>query len=291
MNIQIEDLTKMYGTKAALNGVTVTFEENKFYGLLGKNGAGKTTLMHTIAGHILPSSGHLTIDGKHPFNNRDILKEICLINESSNFKKRLKVKDVLKIASLFYPNWSEETAESLLQKFHLERNLSTKGLSKGMESALGIIIGLASRTKITIFDEPYIGLDASARYLFYDVLLEEFQQHPRTIILSTHLIDEVSRLFEEVIALKDGEVMMQETAEQVIENSLQVSGKEEAVNRFVKGKRVIDEKTIMGMKTAELYGEGLSLEEAKSSGLEAERMTLQNVIVKLTEEEEEKVYA
>ncbi|TGB00762.1 ABC transporter ATP-binding protein [Halobacillus salinus] len=288
MKVELRGVRKVFGDTKALDGVDVHFEENKFYGLLGKNGAGKTTLMQLLAGHTLPTAGEVLLDGEAPFNNRDALKRVCLINESSNFKRRLKVKDVLKIASLFYPNWSRETAEYLMEKFNLKPGMSTRGLSKGMESALGIIIGLSARADVTIFDEPYIGLDASARYMFYDLLLEEFEEHPRTFILSTHLIDEVSRLFEEVVVLKEGEVLFQETAELMIEKSLKVSGTKEKVDAFTKGKTVIEESEMMGMKSALVYGEVLQLEDAKAFGLEAERSSMQTLMVHLTDQKEEK---
>lgn len=287
MNIEIKDVTKTYGSKTALKQLSVSLEEDKIYGLLGRNGAGKTTLMKLLAGHELPAAGSVLINGEKPFNNRNVLKEICLINESDNFNKRLRIKEILKITSLFYPNWSQETADYLLKQFHLDPKLKTKGLSKGMESALGIVIGLASRAKITIFDEPYIGLDASLRYRFYDLLLEEYEAVPRTIILSTHLIDEVSKLFEEVIILQKGELLLQKDANELIECSLQVSGKKENVDQYTKGKNVIHEAEMVGMKTVQLFGENYSIIEAKSLGLEVERCNIQQLMVHLTEEMKE----
>lgn len=284
MKVEVKDVTKSYRSKIALANLTVSFEENKIYGLLGRNGAGKTTLMQLLAGYTLPSSGEVLINKESPFNNRNVLKDICLINESENFKKRLRIKDVLKVASLFYPKWSQETAEYLLKQFNLDPNLKTKGLSKGMESSVGIVIGLASRAKITIFDEPYIGLDASARYKFYDILLEEYETFPRTIILSTHLIDEVSNLFEEVIILQNGKLLLQKDKDELVELSLQVSGKSEVVDQFTKGKNIIHEAEIVGMKTVQLFGEKYSSEEAKSLGLQVERCNVQQLMVYLTEE-------
>jgi len=283
MKIEAINITKKYGQKEALKDLSMVIEENKIYGLLGKNGAGKTTFMQLLAGHILPTSGKVLVDGQDPFNNRNVLREMCLISESSNFKKRLKIKDVLKISSLFYPNWSQESADRLLKEFNLEKSMNTKGLSKGMESALGITIGLASRAKITIFDEPYIGLDASARYKFYDLLLEEYEENPRTFILSTHLIDEVSRLFEEVILLRDGELLLQLQAEDMREKSILVSGKSEVVEEYSKGKNVIRETSMMGRKTVMLFGEVYNLTEARELGLEAERGNIQELMVHLSE--------
>lgn len=291
MNIQSKALSKKFGSFYALHDVNLSLEEDKIYGLLGKNGAGKTTLMHLMAGHLLPTSGDILLNGSSPFNNRAITKDVCLINESSNFKRRLKVKDILYIASQFYPNWSADTAERLLKQFNLKPKLNTKGLSKGMESALGIIIGLSSRAKVTILDEPYIGLDASARYTFYDILLEEYEAYPRTIILSTHLIDEVSNLFEEVMILKEGSLLLHEPADELIEKSLHISGKKEAVDAFCEGKHILGVKEMMGRKTANLFDENLSIEEAVSMGLEAERMTIQDITVHLSGSEEELSHA
>ncbi|RXI96190.1 ABC transporter ATP-binding protein [Anaerobacillus alkaliphilus] len=284
MKIEIKNLSKKYTEKIALNDLTLELEENKIYGLLGRNGAGKTTLMQLLAGYMLPTSGSIKVNGQSPFDNRDVLKDICLINESNNFMNRLKVKDILKIASLFYPNWSNEKAERLLETFNLKGKMSVKGLSKGMESALGIIIGLASRTKIAIFDEPYIGLDASARYKFYDALLEEYEEYPRTIILSTHLIDEVSNLFEEVILIKNGELLFHRTTEELLELTLKVSGSKHAVNSFIEGKEVIHEAELAGQKAATLFGERYDKREAISLGLTIESVTIQHLMVYLTEE-------
>lgn len=239
--------------------------------------------MQLLAGHTLPTSGEVLVDGQSPFDNRTVLQDICLINETSNFKRRLKIKDVLKIVSMFYPNWSQETADRLMEKFHLHPRTNASGLSKGMESALGIIIGLSSRAKITIFDEPYIGLDAAARYMFYDLLLEEFQEFPRTFLLSTHLIDEVSRLFEEVIMLHNGEIMFHDQAEAMVQKSLKVAGMKEKVDAFTTDKHVLKEQEMMGMKTVWLYGEGYSLEGARNAGLEAEHISMQGIMVHLTE--------
>lgn len=285
MRIEIKNVSKNYSSNKAVDQLNVTLAENKIYGLLGRNGAGKTTLMQLLAGHTLPSSGEILVDGKAPFDNREVLKNICLVNESNNFIRRLKIKDILKIASLFYPNWSQETAEELIQVFNLKPSLNTKGLSKGMESALGIIIGLSSRAKITIFDEPYIGLDASARYKFYDILLEEYEKYPRTIILSTHLIDEVSNLFEEVILLNKGQLLFYHTADELTQMSIVVSGTTELVETYTKGKNVVHETSLVGTKTAVLFGESYSLDEAKAIGLKVEPCNIQQLMVYLTEEE------
>lgn len=282
MRINIENITKTYGKKTSLKNISFRLEENKIFGLLGRNGAGKTTLMHLIAGHISPSSGQVTLDGECPFNNRKVLKNICLINESGNFNPSLKIKNILIIASLFYPNWHQETAENLLVEFNLEPNARIKSLSKGMESALGILIGLSCRAEVTIFDEPYIGLDAALRSRFYQLLLEEYENSPRTIILSTHLIDEVSNLFEEVLIMQDGQLVLQEQAEALIERSISITGKKDLVEAFTKGKNVIHVKDFVGQQTAVIYGEFIHQSEILEQGFTTQPVHIQDLMIYLT---------
>lgn len=291
MNVEIRNLTKTYGKTEALKDVSLAFETNKIYGLLGRNGAGKTTLLQILAGQQIQTSGEILVDGKAPFENHQVLKNMILVNESNNFKSNLRVRDVLKMGELFYPNWSMETAKRLLDVFSLKPAMKTKSLSKGMESSLGIILGLASKTKLTILDEPYIGLDASARYRFYDILLEEYQNHPRTIILSTHLIDEVSNLFEEVIIMNQGEILLQEEKDALLDQTLQISGPKETIDQYIKDKHVIYQSEMMGMKSVMLFGDTYPREELKAQGLTIEQPNIQKLMVYLTEQKGGTIHA
>lgn len=283
MKIEINNLTKKYKGNFALNNVSFTLDEPKIYGLLGRNGAGKTTFMEILSGQILASSGQITIDGEDPFDNQRLTESICLIKEGNNFKRDLKVKNVLKIYSLFYPTWDQTLADELVKTYNLKRNAKVKTLSKGMESALGIIVGLASKAPITIFDEPYIGLDAAARKMFYEILLEEYEAEKRTIIFSTHLIDEVSLLFEEVLILQEGSLVLQEEAELLRNNTCAVSGTINEVEAFVADKEVIEKKQLAGMMTAYLYGD---IADAKAEGLNVEGVPIQELMIYLTKEKE-----
>ncbi|MCM3400453.1 ABC transporter ATP-binding protein [Oceanobacillus profundus] len=280
MKIEVKNLSKKYKEKAALNNVSFTLDEPKIYGLLGRNGAGKTTFMDILSGQILPSGGEILIDGENPFDNQRLTESICLIKEGNNFKKDLKIKNVLKIYSYFYPNWDQELAEDLIQEYNLSLNAKVKTLSKGMESALGITVGLASKAPITIFDEPYIGLDAPSRKRFYEIMLEEYQTEKRTIIFSTHLIDEVSLLFEEVLILREGSLVLQEEAETLRDNAISVSGSIEKVEGFLAGKEVIERKQLAGVMTAYVYG---TASDAKVHGLEVEGIPIQELMIYLTE--------
>src|SRR5699024_6015598 len=113
MKIEVKEVTKTYKKNYALDHVSFTFDEPKIYGLLGRNGAGKTTFMEILSGHILATSGQILIDGEKPFDNRHLTESICLIKEGNNFKKELKVKNVLAIYSFFYPTWDQHLADKL----------------------------------------------------------------------------------------------------------------------------------------------------------------------------------
>lgn len=280
MKIEVKDLTKSYGDKKALENVSFMLNGSKIYGLLGRNGAGKTTFMDILSGQILASSGEIYIDGEKPFDNQKLTESICLIKEGNNFKRELKIKEILKIYSYFNPNWDQPFAEQLIEEYGLNLNAKIKSLSKGMESALGITVGLASKAPITIFDEPYIGLDAPSRKRFYDILLETYQEENRIVIFSTHLIDEVSLLFEEVLILKEGKLELHEETDFLREQIISVSGKEEEVKAFIHDKEVINKKQLAGMMTAYLYG---TKEEALKLGLAVEGVPIQDLMIHLTD--------
>lgn len=283
MKIDVQNLSKNYRKTKALENISFTLEEPKIYGLLGRNGAGKTTFMEILSGHILPSSGQIYIDGKVPFDNRQLTESICLIKEGNNFKKDLKIKSILKIYAYFYPTWDETLARHLLKQFNLNPEAKVKALSKGMESALGVTVALASKAPITVFDEPYIGLDAAARKKFYEILLEEYEREKRTIIFSTHLIDEVSLLFEEVLILQEGSLILREETEMLRHTTCAVTGAQKEVEQFIRDKEVIYTKQLAGMMTAYVYG---TVEEAKLAGLSAEGIPIQELMIYLTESKE-----
>lgn len=281
MKIEIKNLTKNFNKETALNQLSLDLIGNKIIGLLGQNGAGKTTLLRLLAGHFSPSSGEIKINNQSVFDNYNITKDICFIQESNNFYKTFRVGDILKLSAIFYPYWDANDANHLLNIFRLKKNQKVHALSKGMLSALGIIVGISSHAPITIFDEPYIGLDASARSTFYDLLLASYQDDPRMIILSTHLIDEVSKLFEEVVILHKGELLLQEQADQLATKNQLVSGSKQAVDHAVSGKNVIYQSELLGKKSAIIFDDQIEV----GSELTVSQASLQELFVYLTKEE------
>jgi ABC-2 type transport system ATP-binding protein len=282
--VEVKSLTKSYGDIIALDDVSFSIEAGKIYGLLGRNGAGKTTIMHIITAQLFASSGELRVFGEPPYENDRILSQICFIKESQKYPPYFRIKDVLEVAAALFPNWDMEYAYSLVEDFRLPANRKIKKLSRGMLSSVGIILGLASRAPLTIFDEPYLGLDAVARSLFYDRLIEDYAEHPRTIILSTHLIDEVSRILEHVLVIENGRLLINEDAETLRSKAVMVAGSAEKVESFTPGKQVIHREAFGGLVSATLMGK-LDLGERKRAetlGLELTPVSLQQLIVQLT---------
>src|SRR5262249_14028095 len=163
------------------------------------------------------------------------LRRIVFVREEQAYPD-FRVRHAIQVASWFYPNWSAELAEQLLADFELPPGRRIKRLSRGMRSAVGIVIGLAARAELTLFDEPYAGVDGGARQLFYDRRLGVFAEPPRTIVLSPPLIDEAAALLEHVGVLDQGRVALDAPADEIRGTAMTVSGPAIAVEEFVAGR-------------------------------------------------------
>ena len=187
--------------------------------------------MRIIAAQEFASSGRVAVLGADPVENEAILPRIAFVREDQSFPP-LRVRHAVRAASWFFPSWSAELAQALVADFGLPLNQWVPRLSRGMRSALSAVIGLAARADVTLFDEPYAGLDAVARRVFYDRLLADYAEHPRTVVLSTHLIDEASGLFERVVMLDRGRIVLDAGADQVRGAFTRVSGAAGAVEEI-----------------------------------------------------------
>lgn len=252
--LETRDLTRAHGDVLALDGVTVQIRENIITGLLGRNGAGKTTFMSLLTAQDSPTSGTISVFGEAPFENASVLARMCFIRDNQRFPDDYKLRHALSAARLFYPNWSQDLADELVALFRIPAKTVVKKFSRGQLSALGIVLGLASRAPVTFFDEPYLGLDATARHYFYDVLLRDYQSHPRTILLSTHLIDEMDRLLERVVILDRGRVVRDADVDELRGTAHQVSGRASAVDAYLAGRNVLSTHRVGGLLTAVVDG-------------------------------------
>ncbi|SMH32082.1 ABC-2 type transport system ATP-binding protein [Rathayibacter oskolensis] len=281
--IEVAGLSKHYGSMNAVTDVGFALDENRIHGLLGRNGAGKTTLMSLLTGQEFASSGEIRVFGASPVENAAVLSRTCFIKESQKYPDDFRVKHVLKSARWFFEGWDEEFAQQLVEEFRLPLDRKVKKVSRGQLSAIGVIVGLASRAPLTFFDEPYLGLDAVARQLFYDRLLADFAEHPRTVILSTHLIDEVSNLLEHVLVIDDGRLLIDSDTEELRGSAATVAGPRTAVDSFTTGREVLSRSGVGGLATATLSRlDATDRAEARRLGLELEPVSLQQLVVQLT---------
>ena len=182
------------------------------------------------------------------------------------------------------PRWDDEYARELIEKFEIPDRDKISELSRGKRAALWVILGLASRAPVTLFDEPYIGMDAPSRYIFYEEILSDFMEHPRTIVVSTHLIEEVASLFEEVVIIDRGTLVLHEDADTLRARGVAVTGPAEQVDQFVEGMTVLNSKQLGPTSSVMVYG-NLGDDErrrARGAGLELEALPLQDLFVHLT---------
>jgi len=282
--VEVRNLTKSYGSVMAVNQVSFSIEAGIIYGLLGRNGAGKTTIMQILTAQLFANSGDVKVFGEAPFENSRVLSQICFVKDSQKYPKNYRVIDVLHQAAIFFPHWDREFAFALIEDFRLPLSRRMKALSRGMLSTAGIIVGLASRAPLTIFDEPYLGLDAVARGIFYDRLLEDYAEHPRTVILSTHLIDEISRLLEHILVIDQGRLVLDEEAEALRGRAFAVVGPAAKVDIYTAGKELLDREPFGGLVSATVMGNGdaSDRQHAEALGLELASVSLQQLIVHLT---------
>ena len=213
MTIELQQVSKRYGSLTAVRAATVRFADHKIYGLLGNNGAGKSTMLNLIAGRIFPDAGSIRIDGR-PNTEDAALGRLFLMGEKNLFPDEMNIARALRWAERLFPGFDLAYARELAEAFELPVNRKKiKGLSTGYGSIFRIVLTLASRAPHLLFDEPVPGLDAQHRDLFYRLLLAHYAETPCTIILSTHLIAEVSGVIEHAVILRQGQILVDQPRE------------------------------------------------------------------------------
>jgi len=253
--LETKGLTKSYGAVQALKDFSVRLEGNKIYGLLGRNGAGKTTFLNLITSRIFADRGDIALFGRSAVENQDVLTKICYMPEKNLFIPSMRVSEIISSAAMFYETFDMAYAQRLCEKFELNVKKKYKALSRGFESIVKVIIGLASRAPVTIFDEPVLGLDAAVRDLFYRELIGDYTNDPRTYIVSTHLIEESADVFEDVLILKEGTLIGHLTVDELKERACYLSGKADAVDNAAAGLNVLHTEMMGNVKVCVIYDE------------------------------------
>lgn len=284
--VKINNLTLKFGKFEALKDISLTFEPGKIHGLIGRNGAGKTSLLSLIAAFREATQGGVTIDGEPVFENPEKMLQVAFIYEKDYEDEYDTISTLLEFPESYRPNYDKKYADHLLKRFKLPLDKPIHKLSKGMKSALNAVIGLASRTPVTIFDEAYLGMDAPTREIFYQEILADQAEHPRTFILSTHLVSEMDYLFDRVVIIDQGRLLLDEDYETISSQGASITGAAEQVDAFVSGMKVLNEQKLGGTKSVMVFGalDGQNQLAAQQQGLEIGPVSLQDLFIYLTEE-------
>jgi len=284
--VECKNVSKSFKNKKALNNVSFQLEENRIYALLGRNGAGKTTLLNCLCTKFIPDSGIINVLGEEAYENEKVLKEICFMSDYMAGFGAKKVKTVLKYAKTFYERWNNELMQRLIEFFEINTGELYSTLSKGKRTEISIIIGLCSGCSIVLLDEIYSGLDAVARKNFYEILLDEQENNPRTFVLSTHLIEEMSGLFTDVIIIDEGEIVLCEDMEAVHMKAHKFIGRSDD-NGLLSGKNIIAVNKLGTVTEYVVYDElsNAELDMLREKGFTISSLSLQELFIAFTENE------
>lgn len=288
MSLTCENLVKTYHKTDVIKNINLEIEQGKIYGLIGRNGAGKTTLLSILTAQNPATSGSVCYNGEPVWENQAALDHLCFsreLNQVTAFgPNAMKIKEYLKSASVFYPNWDKKMAKELTEMFHLDIRKKIHKVSKGMLSMVTIIVAMASKADITILDEPVAGLDVVAREQFYKLVIDEYTNTGRTFVISTHIIEEAADVFEEVIILKEGSVLCKENTQDLLGRSIHVSGNAQDVDAACAGLDVHHvEKMGRSKGVTVLLREGQGL--TRGYDVTVQPVSLQNLFLALCGEE------
>src|SRR5580700_3837735 len=206
--IEARGLRKAFGTVTALNGVDLRVEEGHILGLIGPNGAGKTTLLNAILG-LTPYQGELKVLGRDPWTERDqLMRDVCFIADVAVLPRWIKVSQALDYVAGVHPRFDRARAEQLLARTSIPKNAKVKTLSKGMTVQLHLALVMAIDARLLVLDEPTLGLDLLYRKQFYDALLNEYFDGRRTILITTHQVEEVEHVLTDVMFIQRGRIVL-----------------------------------------------------------------------------------
>lgn len=273
--IELKQVTKRYGQAAVLKNITLSIDEPGIYCLLGRNGAGKTTLLKSIAGYQNITDGCIKVDGKEITTSTLDTGVSYIENFAKHFN--LPVRKLLKIASEVNPDYDYDFASEMMERFELDGKKKFSHLSLGMKTMVSTIICLASSKDVILLDEPVLGFDAIMRVEFYGMLTESFKKHPRIIIVSTHIIEEIAKTIEKLIIIDRGSIRFFDTLQSVEAKAFSVSGLQRDVEAATRGLNVIGQSTVGGLVTSYIF----DTPPQESASIEVRALSLQDFFIQM----------
>jgi len=227
--IEARGLRKSFGTTIALDGIDLRVEEGRILGLVGPNGAGKTTALNAILG-LIPYQGELRVLGRDPWTERDrLMRDVCFIADVAVLPRWMRVSQALDFVAGVHPRFDRSKAEALLAKTTIGRHRKVRELSKGMVAQLHLALVLAIDARLLVLDEPTLGLDILYRKQFYDSMLNDYFDRSRTIVVTTHQVEEVQNVLTDLMFIDHGRIVLDCSMEEVEARYAEVQVKPEQV--------------------------------------------------------------
>lgn len=287
LNVELRQVNYSISNQPILENITLKLEPGKIYGLLGRNGAGKTMLLSLIASYRKISSGDLTIGGQDPYENENIMPSVNLLHQTDYSDDSDTVRNFLEFRKRYFPDFDLEYAFTLMAEYKISLDKQMNALSKGQSAVVEAVMGLAGMAPIVLFDEVTNGMDAPSREKFYQHVLQAKNKERRVIVLSTHIVSEMDYLFDEVVIIHHGKVLINEAVDEFLESGYEVTGGIEAVNTYTQDKKVLHTRTLGPTKAASVLGH---VSEADEELLETLNVSyapvkLQDLFINMTEDE------
>lgn len=237
--ISCENLTKRFGKNVALDQVSLQIEENSITGLIGRNGSGKTTFMRLACGILRETSGEVRVLGDTPYDNILIAKDVIYSFHNFPHPETQKLKAICKFYKNLCPNFDEVFASKLMKFYELDEKKQYTSLSQGMKSMFNFSMAMAARSKITFLDEPMLGMDAKTRKHAYEILLTEYNLHPRNFVISSHMLDEFDSILSDIILIDRGKLVFHKDLDEVSQMAFRVEGEVEKLRKALSDKKVL----------------------------------------------------
>ncbi len=262
--IEARGLRKTFGTNIALDGIDLHVEQGCILGLIGPNGAGKTTALNAILG-LTPYQGELRVLGRDPWHERDqLMRDVCFIADVAVLPRWIRVSQALEYVAGVHPRFDRAKAESFLAKTTIRQNSKVKELSKGMVVQLHLALVLAIDAKLLVLDEPTLGLDIIYRKQFYDSLLNDYYDRNRTIVVSTHQVEELEHIFTDLMFIDRGRIVLSCSMEELESRYLEVA---------VKPDKTAAARALRPMSERQLFGRSILLFDLKPNSADRQQLT------------------
>jgi len=257
------NVSKSFGNLRAVDDVSFDIEKGRIMGLIGPNGAGKTTLLKAILG-LTDCQGSLSVLGLDPFRQRkELMRNICFIADVAVLPRWIKVSQLLAFLEAVHPNFSRSRADELLAQTHIKKTSKVRELSKGMVTQLHLSIITAIDARLLVLDEPTIGLDIIFRKEFYGNLLSDYFDEERTIIITTHQVEEIENLLTDVMFINDGKIVLDSPMEELPESFVELMASPDGADK-ARQYHPIYERDVFGKKV--MTFEGVSREQLRGLG-------------------------